>query len=358
MDSFTYTIVDNHELESSQATVNLNVIGTRIYQVTATDAVSLENENIIIPDGFGLFSVDDTSVGDLSINDFAFTFDSGVTSIFSDDAGSLKFSYDSADWEPYDVLDTGEIALDDVALRFVAGEESFDVTLQVIIEGTDDAPRLVDGQIFAVAPGAQAGTPVGTLLADPVEPKQTVTFAITDSPSPFAIDAQTGEITVADSAALEAGSTLQVNVTITDSGDSPEVSSETFTVNVDVNQPPNAEPNDYALDEDTTLVANFITDVWTDSSQVDRVDNDPNVWDAINLDRVELNAGGESVRIGRLFFLASGATLRVQQDGSFTYDASGIAPMIAGESHTDSFVYYLHDSQGDISTAPRQCNSS
>ncbi|MCP5537013.1 MAG: cadherin domain-containing protein [Akkermansiaceae bacterium] len=79
-------------------------------------------------------------------------------------------------------------------------------------------PTLADAS-FAVTENTSVGTPVGTVLATDATPGDSLTYSITagNASGAFAIDAWTGEITVASSPDYETTASYQLTVLVTDS---------------------------------------------------------------------------------------------------------------------------------------------
>lgn len=100
----------------------------------------------------------------------------------------------------------------------------------------------VQDQTFSVAENSVAGTVVGTVVAADPDSSTPLSYAITggNTDSAFAINATTGQITVANAAALnyEALTSFALTVTVTDSTIPETSDSATITINVtDVNEP-------------------------------------------------------------------------------------------------------------------------
>jgi VCBS repeat-containing protein len=152
---------------------------------------------------------------------------------------------------------TGQITVANAALNF-EGTNSFSLTVQVTDSGTpalansatvtvnvndvNEAPVL-GGQTFSLNENSAAGTVVGAVTGSDVDAGQTLTYAIVagNTSGAFAIDVATGQITVANAAALnyEANPTFALTVQVTDSGSPALSSSATVTVNLnDVNEAP------------------------------------------------------------------------------------------------------------------------
>lgn len=122
---------------------------------------------------------------------------------------------------------------------------------------TSNDPPAIANQAFSVNENSALGTVVGTVAATDPNAGQTLTYAITGgNPSAaFAIDPATGQITVANPAALdyESAAVLGLTVQVTDNG-SPALSAQaTVTVNLnDQNDAPQfALAANYNVDENS-----------------------------------------------------------------------------------------------------------
>ncbi|MCA9061536.1 MAG: right-handed parallel beta-helix repeat-containing protein [Planctomycetaceae bacterium] len=72
--------------------------------------------------------------------------------------------------------------------------------------------------------------------------------------------------------------------------------------------------------------------------------------DPENLQLTVTAVNGASAAVGATITLASGATLRVNADGSYTYDPNGaFGFLLAGQTTTDSFAYSVTDTHGGTS---------
>src|SRR5438105_7677147 len=98
--------------------------------------------------------------------------------------------------------------------------------MTITLTNVNDAP-VVNDQAFSVAENSANGTVVGTIVASDVDTGQTRTFTVTGGTgqAAFAVNATTGQITVANSAALnfETTPSFTLNVTVTDNG-TPQLS--------------------------------------------------------------------------------------------------------------------------------------
>jgi VCBS repeat-containing protein len=91
--------------------------------------------------------------------------------------------------------------------------------LQIVIQGTNDTPTDIIGGPFTIAENSVNTTVVGTLSASDLEAGDTLTFSLSNNAGGrFAIDGNTGDITVQDSSLLnfESSSSHVVVVRITD----------------------------------------------------------------------------------------------------------------------------------------------
>ena len=183
---------------------------------TAVDAAFVLAEN----------SGDGTVVGSVSASDV----DAGDSLSYAITAGNASgaFAIDSA---------TGEITVAASSQLNFETSPVFNLTVTVTDSGglTDDAavtvsltdlneaPTAVDAA-FVLAENTADGTVVGSVSASDVDAGDALSYAITagDPAGAFAIDAATGEITVAASSQLnfETSPVFNLTVTVTDSGGS------------------------------------------------------------------------------------------------------------------------------------------
>ncbi|MCA9060152.1 MAG: cadherin repeat domain-containing protein, partial [Planctomycetaceae bacterium] len=173
--------------------------GTFVVRVQATDPDSGQLLTYSITDG--------NQSGAFNINSF-----SGNITIA--DSTALDFETTSSFALTVTVTDSGTPALSNSAV----------VTVRVIDQ--NDAPHIPDDTL-AVVENSSNGFLIGRLLATDADVGQSLTFAITDGNTggAFAIDGNTGEVTVANAAMLDYETTSQffLTVTVTDNG-SPALS--------------------------------------------------------------------------------------------------------------------------------------
>ncbi|HYI09018.1 MAG TPA: Ig-like domain-containing protein, partial [Thermoanaerobaculia bacterium] len=200
------------------------------------------------------------------------------------------------------------------------GTDTDTALVTITVTAENDAPT-VEPDTFPVVENSFAGTVVGTVSASDVE-GDTLTFSIEggNNGNAFAIDANTGEITVNNPAAIDFESSTQffLIVRVVDSGTPSRSDEATITINVtDGNDPPDAEPDGpYPVAEGGTLNG---TSVLANDSDPD---GDP---------LTALLVGGP----------ANASSFTLNPDGTFTYTHNG------GETTSDSFTYRANDGSSD-----------
>ncbi|MFQ5959621.1 MAG: cadherin domain-containing protein, partial [Alphaproteobacteria bacterium] len=123
---------------------------------------------------------------------------------------------------------------------------------RLAVAQTKTAPTAVTLSNGTVAEHAAAGTAVGRVGASDPDAGERFTYSLTeDAGGRFAIDPETGLITVADGARLdfEAAAGHQVTVRVADSGGLTHDAALAIAV-VDVNEAPRVKPDSFVVDED------------------------------------------------------------------------------------------------------------
>ena len=113
-------------------------------------------------------------------------------------------------------------------------------TITINLTDGNDAPNITN-QTFQIAENSANGTSVGTVLATDPNAGNTVTFAITggNTNNAFAIDANTGQVTVASAAALNFEATPSFSLIVSATDNLGLSRTATITVNVqNVNEAP------------------------------------------------------------------------------------------------------------------------
>jgi VCBS repeat-containing protein len=137
-----------------------------------------------------------------------------------------------------------------------AGNLTDTATITINLNNLNEAPVLAASGPYALPENSANATVVGTVNATDVDAGQTITYSITggNTGGAFAINAASGQITVANSAALNFEATPSFTLTIqaTDNG-SPNLSdSDTYTINLsDVNEAPVVNNLTFSLNENS-----------------------------------------------------------------------------------------------------------
>jgi VCBS repeat-containing protein len=217
------------------------------------------------------------------------------------------------------------------------GSNTTPQALTITVTDVNEAPTIADAA-FAVAESSANGTVVGSVVASDPDAGQTLGFAITagNTGGAFAIDAS-GQITVANGAALDAGvtPTFALTVTATDSAAAPLADSATVTITVTaVNQPPQIAAQAFAIDENSAAGASVGT----------VVASDPDAADALSFAITAGNTGGAfAIDAAGAITVASPAALDFETTPVFalTVEASddGLPPL----SSTSTITISLND---------------
>ena len=161
---------------------------------------------------------------------------------------------------------TGQITVADTTAIDFEAATSFALTVVVSDDGgttTDsatvtvninDIEPVIDDQSFNVLENQPNGTSVGTVALKPGD-SNSIAFSITDgnTGTAFAINSSTGEITIANTSAIdfETGSTFSLTVEVTDDGGTT-TDNATVTVNIlDANDIPTISPQFFNVDENS-----------------------------------------------------------------------------------------------------------
>ncbi|HUQ68233.1 MAG TPA: cadherin domain-containing protein, partial [Planctomycetaceae bacterium] len=166
---------------------------------------------------------------------------------------------------------TGLISVATPSAIVAATTPTFSLTVQALDNGTpalsgsatvtvnvinNNQSPVVDDQTFTLPENSAAGTVVGTVAAADPDAGQTITYSITagNAGGAFALNAATGELTVANPAALdfETNPTLQLTVKVTDNVIPGGSDTVVITVNLtNVNDPPAVNPATFTVIEFT-----------------------------------------------------------------------------------------------------------
>lgn len=242
-ESFTYTIADSFgEMDSANVTININGLNDA---PTIDDAVFSIAENAADLTSVGTPVSSDPDAGDVRAFQItggnvgnAFTINPSTGEIVVNDTTSIDF----------------EVATS-YALNVEVSDGDLIDTAMVTINILDVEPA-IPAQSHNVAENAPVGTSLGTVAIDPGEDINSVTWSITggNTGNTFAIDANTGELTVANAGLPDAELTqpqFTLTVTVTDHGGATTASAAVDIFVTDAT-PLIAAGQVFSVDEDAT----------------------------------------------------------------------------------------------------------
>ncbi|QDT04429.1 Cadherin domain protein [Rubripirellula lacrimiformis] len=109
-------------------------------------------------------------------------------------------------------------------------------TVQIEVDDENESPTIQPGQ-FSITESASGGSIVGTVIASDPDAGQTLTYAITsgNDAGHFDIDPQSGQITLAENAALdhEINDSFTLVISVTDNGSPSSTTSADFAIQID-----------------------------------------------------------------------------------------------------------------------------
>ncbi len=333
-DTFSYTLNDPHG-ETSTATVTITVYAAATQAVAKDDTAQTDEDSTV---GGNVLANDQiASAGlTLSIIDFGTTSTKGATVTVNSDG---DFIYDPTDAAALQSLAVDESTTDTFYYTIEDGDGNTD-TAEVTIEitGVNDAPTAVDDTKSFDADKISVGNVLGNDSNDTDPDSNDVLSAVEETGTTVR-----GAIFI-----MTANGSFQYNPTV--SGELTELSSgqvadsfqytindghggtSTATVNITVNlvnDAPTAADDEAATDGDSTASGNVLSN----DSDVDT---------------------GDSIRVSAFSSTSTlGATVTVNEDGSFTYDpgtSTIIKELAPGETIEDTFTYTAMDNGGRIST--------
>ena len=155
-----------------------------------------------------------------------------------------------------------------------SGGQGYTETFTIALTNVNEGPSDLSLSASTVAENATTGTVVGTVSGTDPDADDTKSYSLTDTAGGrFAINSETGQLTVADGTLLnyESATSHTVTVRVTDSGG--QSYNETFTLNLtNVNEGPTGADATDAPTEDT---ANILTTVNFGMRETNRIPNAP-----------------------------------------------------------------------------------
>jgi len=346
-DEFSYTASDGQG-GASTATVRITITGVNDAPVAVDDDLSTTpvfviDEEEIATAGAPAFLQNDADVdGDtLTIASVSATSANGAVVTMD---GSGNVTYNPRDAAAIDALSEGQELLDTFTYTVSDGQGGTDVgTVTLKITGLNDAPTAND-DAFDASPTETLNLTVVQLGANDVEIDQQdvlIISAVDAASSKGAVVTLNGDGTVtydptgvAEFAALGPGQTATDTFQYTISDGQGGTSSAVVTITVTgANQAPTPIDDDVATDADDVLsvaapglLAN---------------DTDPDAGDTLTV-------------VAETITSTLGASVTLNADGSFSYDPTAVAALIAlpaGQTTQDSFTYTVRDVVGAEATA-------
>ncbi|MEE9422685.1 MAG: retention module-containing protein, partial [Gammaproteobacteria bacterium] len=343
--TFSYTVNDTRGGTSTPAVITITVTGANDAPVVSGPVSDTATENDAVFNLDFLSGATDVDVSDnLSIANLNLT---------GGDASGVVLMGNSLSVDPsiYKSLAAGETEV--ITYSYDVIDNQGGVTPQtatITIVGTNNVPVVTDVGITVI----ENSTDVSLSLPLPtdLDASDSLTITVTGLPTPGL-----GAVTLSDGTPLVNGQALSLlefqglqfdtvpsaigassfTYSVTD-GLATVTGTATITVN-GLNNNPFAVDNQYTINEDVSYSGNVLTDD-TGAGIDSDLDGDALLVSAVN---------GQTTVIGTAITLASGATLTMQSDGSFVYDASTSSAFNAlsvGASTNDSFNYTISDGSG------------
>ncbi len=257
------TVLDYETTPTFNLTVQVqdNGVGNLTAQATVTvnltdvnETPEIEDQSFIIAENsangelVGVVQATDPDNGQaLAFNiisgnvDNAFAIDPLTGELTVADSTVLNFTVNPVYYLNVEVQDNGQGNLTD------------DATITVVLTDVNQIPEIL-AQSFALEENSSNGAVVGTVVAIDPDAGQTLTFSITSGNigDAFAIDSQTGELTVINTTVLDYETTpvFSLTVQVQDNGVGNLTAQATITVNLtDVNEIPEMDDYTFEIDE-------------------------------------------------------------------------------------------------------------
>jgi VCBS repeat-containing protein len=373
-DTFTYRVSDGHG-GTTTTTVTITVTGAVNHPPIATpDAYAVTNNAAFHQDAAGGVLANDTDLDrdTLSVDQlngaggtapFTATTGKGATIALNADG---SFSYDPTGSATLQAIPRGQTTTDTFTYRANDGHGgTATATVTITVTGAVNHLPVAIADAYAANNDAvlSQGPASGVLANDTDADADTLTVdqlngaggtapfsATTGKGATITLNADgsfsydpTGSATLQ---AIPRGQTTTDTFTYRASDGHGGTATATVTVTVVgvANHPPVANPDSYAVDNGVLLT------VSSASSGVLANDTDPDL-DSLTIDRLN-GTGGTAPFTGTS---AKGATVKLNADGTFTYDPTNAAPLhppnlAIGQSTADTFTYGVNDGHGGTAT--------
>jgi hypothetical protein len=234
--------------DQATITVNLNDVNENPNILTASFAVNENSANGTIVGTVSASDPDNGQTLSFSIlggnSSGAFQINSNTGTISVANSSGLNYESNPSFSLLVQAQDNGSGSLTDQA------------TITVNLTDVNENPNMAN-QSFNISEGIGNGELVGTLIATDPDAGQTLSFAITagNTDNAFQLNSSTGELTVANSAAIdvEINPSFYLTVEVEDNGTGNLSDVATITVSItDVNEMPNIADQSFSVDENSS----------------------------------------------------------------------------------------------------------
>ncbi len=221
-DAFIYQVSDVAAAASNFAMVSINITPQNDAPIALDDNVIINEDSLAIIATSNILSNDSDAEGDsLSI-----TIDSQPSNgtITFDGTGNYQYTPDAN----FNGIDSFTYTIDD------GNGGSNTATVTIDVQAVNDSP-VINNQQYTVAATASNGGNIGNINASDVDSGDTLSFSIIDGnlSNVFAIDPNSGQLTVNDSNALQQNAGGQFDLTVAATDSSGAISLATITINID-----------------------------------------------------------------------------------------------------------------------------
>jgi VCBS repeat-containing protein len=359
-DTFTYRVADGNG-GTDTATVTVTVLGATDAPVATDDSYTTGEDTPLTVSAPGVLANDTDADGEtLSVDQVAGSGANVATSYTTTGGAHVTVNANgSLTYDPngqFEDLGAGQTATDTVSYRATDGGLDDTATITFTITGVNDAPTATDDSYSVGEDGTLTVNAATGALANDTDPEgDTLTVdQVNGSGSNVATVVTTvagTHVTVNANGSLTYDPNGQFNALGTgdsatdtftyraaDGNGGTDTATVTVTIN-GVNDAPTATDDGYTTDEDTLLTVA--------APAVLANDSDPDL-DPLAVDQVDGSAGNVATNLTS----AGGATVRINANGSLSYDPRGHFDSLTGSQQTtDTVTYRVSDGNGGTDTA-------
>ena len=358
-----YETATSHDV-TVQATSTDGSTSSQTFTVNLTDDTSESSVGPVSDNDPTANSISESAANGTAVGVTALATDADatdtVTYSLTDDAGG-RFAIDA---------NSGVITVADTSLLDYETATSHDVTVQALstdgstssqtftVNLTDDTSEAAVGPVSdndatanTISESAANGTAVGvTALATDADATDTVTYSLTgDAGGRFAIDANTGVITVADTSLLDYETATSHDVTVQATSTDGSTSSQTFTVNLtDDTSEASVSP---VSDNDAT--ANSISESAANGTAVGvtALATDADATDTVTYSLTD-DAGGRFTIDANSGVITVADTSLLDYETATSHDVTVQATSTDGSTSSQTFTVNLTDDTSESSVGP------